>query len=159
MKDTKKKFKDTKFGAFLSKASQSVPELLAVGGEILTGDIGGAVDKVGDILKGKAKDNNEATKLLQEFELAKMEYKKEVFALEVEDRESARKLYKDDNLIQKIFGIIFLVGYGFLSWYLLRVLMGNENLPKLAETMVTMIWTGTSTKLNTIIDFYFGGSV
>lgn len=83
----------------------------------------------------------------------------QAFELEVEDRKSARSLYSSDDIMQKIFAGVFLLGYMALSWYLLRILMGAENLPKLAETMVTMIWTGTSTKLGTIVDFFFGGSI
>ena len=83
----------------------------------------------------------------------------DAFALEAKDREGGRELYSKDSMIQKVFAIVFLVGYGFLCWYLLTILMGKSTMPKLAETMITMIWTGTSTKLNTIIDFFFGGSV
>ena len=54
---------------------------------------------------------------------------------------------------------MFLIVYIGLSWYMLDILTENAKLPKLAETMITMIWTGTSTKLGTIIDFFFGGSV
>jgi len=86
----KKSFKETKFGAFIAKAGQSMPEILSIGGEILTGDVGGAVEKVGALLKGKAETDPAAASLLQEFEMAKMEYQKEIFALEVEDRKSAR---------------------------------------------------------------------
>ena len=111
------------------------------------------------MIKKGAEKKEEAKVLLQEFEQFKMEYEKECFELEAQDRKDARNLYSNDSLIQKIFSIIFLIGYGFLSWYLLYILMGNSDLPKLAETMITMIWTGTSTKLNTIIDFFFGGSV
>jgi hypothetical protein len=86
----KKKFNETKFGAFIAKAGKSLPEILTVGGEILTGDLGGAVEKVGDILKGKSERSTEAAKLLQEYNLAKMDFEKEIYALEVEDRNSAR---------------------------------------------------------------------
>jgi len=159
MSKEKKIFKNTKFGKFLNKAKDFAPELLNVAGKVATGNVVGAVQEVGSILGKKAESDNKVKVLLQEFEMYKMEYEKEVFELEAEDRKDARKLYTNDSIIQKLFAIIFLIGYGFLSWYLLYILMGNSNLPKLAETMITMIWTGTSTKLNTIIDFFFGGSM
>ena len=154
-----KKFKDTKFGAFINKAKDVLPELANVGVSLVSGNYVGAIKEVGSMLS-KNKDKNESIKALSnEFEMYKLEFEKEAFELELEDRKSARKLYVDDSLIQKIFAIIFLVGYGFLSWFLLHILMGTLEIPKLAETMITMIWTGTSAKLNTIIDFFFGGSV
>lgn len=90
MEGNKKKFKDTKFGQFLTKASESIPEILTVGGSILTGNIGGAVESVGDILKEKALKDERARELYKEFELAKMTFEKELYELEVEDRKSAR---------------------------------------------------------------------
>ena len=158
-KKVKKDFKETKFGKFINKAKDFAPELLNVAGKVATGNVVGAVQEVGSILGKKAESDKEAKALLQEFEMYKMEFEKEVFELEFKDRADARKLYNSDSIIQKLFSIIFLIGYGFLSWYLLYILMGNSELPKLAETMITMIWTGTSTKLNTIIDFFFGGSI
>jgi hypothetical protein len=147
---SKKKFKDTKIGGWIKT---NAPQLLDVVGDVLPEK--GALGIVKNIIQKD--DSIDAAKTEEAMELIDLDL--EAFEMEVKDREGARDLYKNDSLIQKIFGIIFLIGYGFLSWYLLEVLKGSENLPKLAETMVTMIWTGTSTKLNTIIDFFFGGSV
>ncbi len=58
-----KQFKDTKFGQFLAKAGDVVPDVLNVGGKVLTGNISGAMADVGELLKGKAVDNPEARKL------------------------------------------------------------------------------------------------
>lgn len=156
---SKKKFKDTKFGIFLNKAKDALPEIASVGLSIASGNVIGAVSKARNILKKGAEKDEKVRELLIEFEMFKMDFERECFELEAEDRKDARNLYSNDSLIQKIFAIIFLIGYGALSWYLLHVIIGNIEIPKLAETMITMIWTGTSTKLNTIIDFFFGGSV
>lgn len=155
----KKKFWETGFGKFLTKAGGVVPEILDIGGKAITGNFSGAIEEVGDLLKKKAVEDEQARELYKEFEMFKMTFAKECFELEVDDRKDARDLYKTDDIMQKIFAIVFLVGYGLLSWYLLSILMGTSQLPKLAETMITMIWTGTSSKLSTIIDFFFGGSV
>ena len=159
MEKTKKDFKDTAFGKFINKAKDFAPELLNVAGKIATGNVVGAVSEVGNILKKESTKSAEAKVLLNEFEMFKMEFEKECFELEVKDRKSARKLYTTDSLIQKIFAIVFLVGYGFLCWYMLQILQGESNDSELFKTMVTMIFTGTSTKLSTIVDFFFGGSV
>lgn len=155
----KKPFKDTKFANFLNKAKNILPELSNVGLSVLSGNYVGALKEVGNVITKNKNKNEEAKKLAIEFEMFKSEFEKECFEKELEDRKDARELYKDDSLIQKVFSIVFLIGYGFLSWFLLNILMGTSEIPKLAETMITMIWTGTSTKLNTIIDFFFGGSV
>lgn len=161
MLNKKKDFKDTKFGQFLSKAGQSIPEILSIGGEILTGDIGGAVEKVGDILKQKAETNAQAAQLLKEFELAKMDFKKEVFALEVKDRDSARELFKIDSAMQKLLAIVFTVAYFYICNVLLKHFFNNSNL-KLEDYelgFISTLFGAMSSKVNTIIDFFFGGSV
>ena len=87
---TKKQFKETKFGSFLKKAGAVLPEILNVGGKVITGNFSGAVKEVGEILTKKAIDNKEVLNLLNEFKLAEMDFEKEVYALEIQDRESAR---------------------------------------------------------------------
>lgn len=159
MSKQKKPFKDTAFGKFLNKAKDIVPELGGVALKLVTGNIGGAIEEVGAILKKKGENDAKANELYYEFEKNKLQYNKDIFALEVEDRKDARDLFKIDGIIQKIFAIVFLVGYSFLSWYLLEILRGEGEYNELFKTMVTMIWTGTSMKLNTIIDFLFGGSM
>lgn len=155
----KKKFWNTGFGKFLTKAGGVVPEILDIGGKAITGNFSGAIEEVGDLLQKKSIDDESARSLYKEFEIFKMTFAKECFELEAEDRKDARGLYKTDDIIQKLFSIVFLIGYGLLSWYLLSILMGTSEMPQLAETMITMIWTGTSSKLSTIVDFFFGGSV
>lgn len=156
---SKKNFKDTKFGQFLSKAGQSIPEILSVGGEILTGDVGGAVEKVGAILKGKAETSAEAAKLLQEFELAKMSYKKDIFELEIEDRKSARlreaeyvRVGKTDWM-QVITGITGLGAFIFCIYAVTYIANVQEN--KLFVHLMGMI---EGVVVGGIFAYYFGTS-
>jgi hypothetical protein len=156
--------KGEKFKGFIKKAGAFFPEILDVGGKLITGQWGEAIKEVGGILsKGTQSSNPEvqaiATELMAEMKKNEQDFILEGFKAQVEDRKDARGLYKVDSWIQKILALIFVLGYGLLSWYLLRIIIGTEVMPKLAETMVTMIWTGTSMKLNTIIDFFFGGSM
>jgi len=154
----KKKKDGGGLGRFIKKVAGIFPEAINIGTQLVTGNVVGAIGGIKDLLKSKADKDANAANLLAEFELNKMEWQLEAYKIEVEDREGARNLYKTDAGIQKVFAIIFLLAYTALSWYLLKILMDNSDMPKLAETMITMIWTGTSAKLNTIIDFFFGGS-
>lgn len=157
----KKKFKDTKLGAFLTKASKSVPDLLTVGGEILTGDVAGAVEKVGQILKGEAaKENNpEALKLLQEYNLKKAEFERDIFALEVEDRSSARlreveyvKAGKVD-IMQVITGITGLLSFVFCIYAVTYIEDVKEN-----ELFIHLLGMIEGVVVSSIFAYYYGTS-
>jgi hypothetical protein len=140
----------SKLGAFIKSQA---PKLLDAVEDVLPEK--GALGVIKNLISNSTEltsEEKETAKGLAELDL-------KAFELEVEDRKSARDLYSTDDIMQKVFSGVFLVGYMALSYYLLKVLMGAESMPKLAETMVTMIWTGTSTKLGTIVDFFFGGSV
>lgn len=80
----------SKIGLFIKKVSQSIPEILTVGTQLATGNIGGAFDSVKTILKEKAKTDDEANKLLIEFEQNRMTWEREMYELEIADRDSAR---------------------------------------------------------------------
>lgn len=88
----KKKFKDTRFAKFLKKAGEKVPEIGGAVIDFVQGDIGDGLEKVGEILTGKAKFNADAEKLRQEWEREKMNFQKELIALENADRADARKM-------------------------------------------------------------------
>ena len=80
----------TKFGKFLSKVKDILPEAGNVGVSILTGNYVGAVKEVGQILS-KNKDKSEEIKQLDlEFQILQNEFETEKYAKEVEDRKSAR---------------------------------------------------------------------
>ena len=159
MNKKSKKFSETDFGKFVSKVGDVLPEVGNIAVSLVSGNYVGAVKEVGSIIKKGAEKKEEAKVLLQEFEQFQMEYEKECFELEAQDRKDARNLYSNDSLIQKLFSIIFLIGYGVLCWYMLDIIQGESEESELFKTMITMIFTGTSAKLNTIVDFFFGGSV
>lgn len=155
----KKTGEPTGFKKFIKKISGSIPEVLNVAGTLASGNLGGAISEVKNILIEKSQDDVEAKKALNELEENERSWLLEVFNSEIEDRKSARGLFRYDDVIQKVFAIAFLIGYCFLSWYLLEIIKGNTHNSELLKTMITMIWTGTSTKLGTIVDFFFGGSL
>jgi hypothetical protein len=90
MKD-KKPFKETKFAQFLNKAKDIAPELGGVAFNLATGNVVGAVNKVGEILGAKAKTDSRYKELYFEFERDRMQFEKDILSLEVEDRKSARE--------------------------------------------------------------------
>lgn len=148
-----------KIKEFIKKVGGVLPEAVGIGIKLATGNITGAIGDVGALLKSKAIESDKAKVLLAEFEQNENQWRLEAYDLEVKDRQGARGLFASDSLIQKVFSIVFLLMYGFMVWYMIEMVTESVNLPKLAETLIVMIFTATSTKLNTIIDFFFGGSV
>tara|TARA_B100000519_G_C14261030_1_gene448067 strand:+ start:22402 stop:22806 length:405 start_codon:yes stop_codon:yes gene_type:complete len=84
-------------------------------------------------------------------------HKKSMYELEVEDRKSARDMYKDDSVIQKILATIFTLAYFTLSFVLARYfLLKDINLGEFEISFISTLFGAMSAKINTIIDFYYG---
>ena len=88
-----------------------------------------------------------------------LEAETEAFAKEVEDRKSARDMYKDDALIQKILATLFTIAYFGLSFMMFRFfVLGDINLGEFEISFISTIFGAMSAKVNTVVDFFFGGS-
>ena len=88
-----------------------------------------------------------------------LEAEAEAFAKEVEDRKSARDLYKDDAIIQKILATLFTVAYFGLSFMMFRFfVIGDINMGEFEISFISTIFGAMSAKVNTVVDFFFGGS-
>ena len=88
-----------------------------------------------------------------------LEAEKEAFAKEVEDRKSARDMYKDDAIIQKILATLFTIAYFGLSFMMFRYfVIGDLNLGEFEISFISTIFGAMSAKVNTVVDFFFGGS-
>tara|TARA_R100001594_G_scaffold70470_1_gene104814 strand:+ start:96 stop:503 length:408 start_codon:yes stop_codon:yes gene_type:complete len=86
-------------------------------------------------------------------------HKKEMFELEVEDRKSARNMYSTDSSVQKILATIFTLAYFALSFIMFRYfVLGDLNLGEFEISFISTIFGAMSAKVNTIVDFFFGGS-
>jgi Na+/melibiose symporter-like transporter len=102
----------------------------------------------------------------EEREQAKLELKKvllqaerEAFEKEVEDRKSARDLYKDDALIQKLLATLFTVAYFGITFVMFQYFVTKSlDLGEFEISFISTIFGAMSAKVNTIIDFFFGGS-
>ena len=88
-----------------------------------------------------------------------LEAEQEAFRQEVEDRKSARDMYKDDAFIQKILATLFTAVYFGLSFMMFRYfVVGDINMGEFEISFVSTIFGAMSAKVNTVVDFFFGGS-
>lgn len=103
------------------------------------------------------KEERETIKL--ELKKILLEAEREAFAREVEDRKDARSLYKDDALIQKILASLFTMGYFILSYIMFQYFVLHDVVLSEYEIgFISTIFGAMSAKVNTIVDFFFGGS-
>ena len=96
----------------------------------------------------------------------------ELHQLFQKDRESARATFERKGFLHTVFALSFLVGYfvitGGLIWFVWTLVMGAlgnpeaaqvvAEIPAWAATLLGGIFSAMSSKINTIIDFLFGGS-
>ena len=115
-------------------------------------DLNKAIDDLTTTKEEKMQLKIEMDKLLRN-------HKQTMYQLEVEDRKSARDMYQDDSLIQKILATIFTVAQFVLSFLLARYfILGDINLGEFEISFISTLFGAMSAKVNTIIDFFFGGS-
>ena len=125
--------------------------------------VGGLFGKIVDNAEGildkvitTDKERDEAKLALKRLLL---EAEAEAFAKEVEDRKSARDMYKDDALIQKILAILFTAAYFGLSFMMFRYfVLGDIEMGEFEISFISTIFGAMSAKVNTVVDFFFGGS-
>ena len=88
-----------------------------------------------------------------------LDAEREAFAKEVEDRKSARDLYKDDAIIQKLLATLFTVAYFGITFVMFQYFVTKTiDLGEFEVSFISTIFGAMSAKVNTIIDFFFGGS-
>jgi hypothetical protein len=143
---SKKKFKDTKLGGWLK---DKAPEILSVAGDLLP-DAGllGIVGRMIDSSQLNAED-----KALAHAQIT------ELYQLEVEDRKSARVLYSSDSSVQKILAVVFTIAYFLLSYIMFKYFIEEDiSLGEFEISFISTIFGAMSAKVNTVVDFFFGGS-
>ena len=88
-----------------------------------------------------------------------LEAEREAFAKEVEDRKSERDMYKDDAIIQKVLATLFTVAYFGITFVMFNYFVTKSiELGEFEISFISTIFGAMSAKVNTIIDFFFGGS-
>ena len=128
-------------------------------GKFIGGLFGKVVDNAEGILDKVITTDKERDEAKLALKKILLEAEKEAFAKEVEDRKSARDMYKDDALIQKILASLFTIAYFGLSFMMFRYfVMGALELGEFEISFISTIFGAMSAKVNTVVDFFFGGS-
>lgn len=78
----------------------------------------------------------------------------------IEEKNNARSLYGRDSVMQKVYALIFLVGYLAMTGWLIVALREGwmSDLSQFETGMVGTIYGFVTAKLSTILDFFFGSS-
>jgi len=127
--------------------------------KIFTGSADKIISSVGNVLDEviTTQEEKDAAKLAIQKVL--LEAEKEAFAKEVEDRKSARDMYKDDAVIQKVLATLFTVAYFGITFVMFSYFVTKSiDLGEFEISFISTIFGAMSSKVNTIIDFFFGGS-
>ena len=128
-------------------------------GKIANGLFGKIVNNAEGILDKVITTDKERDEAKLALRRVLLEAEAEAFAKEVEDRKSARDMYKDDALIQKILATLFTAAYFGLSFMMFRYfVIGDINMGEFEISFVSTIFGAMSAKVNTVVDFFFGGS-
>ena len=128
-------------------------------GKIANGLFGKIVDNAEGILDKVITTDKERDEAKLALKRLLLEAETEAFAKEVEDRKSARDMYKDDAIIQKILATLFTIAYFGLSFMMFRFfVMGDIDMGEFEISFISTIFGAMSAKVNTVVDFFFGGS-
>ena len=128
-------------------------------GNIIGGLFGKVVDNAEGILDKVITTDKERDEAKLALRRLLLDAETEAFKQEVEDRKSARDMYKDDAIIQKILATLFTVAYFGLSFMMFRYfVMGDLELGEFEISFISTIFGAMSAKVNTVVDFFFGGS-
>jgi len=128
-------------------------------GQFIGGLFGKVVDNAEGILDKVITTDKERDEAKLALRRLLLDAETQAFKQEVEDRKSARDMYKDDALIQKILATLFTAAYFGLSFMMFRVfVMGDLDLGEFEISFISTIFGAMSAKVNTVVDFFFGGS-
>ena len=128
-------------------------------GKFIGGLFGKVVDNAEGILDKVITTDKERDEAKLALRRLLLDAETEAFKQEVEDRKSAREMYKDDAFIQKVLATLFTAAYFGLSFMMFRVfVMGDLDLGEFEISFISTIFGAMSAKVNTVVDFFFGGS-
>ena len=126
---------------------------------ILGGILGKVVENAEGILDKVVTTDKEREEAKIALKKLLLDAEREAFNKEVEDRKDARSLYKDDALIQKILATLFTIAYFGISFVMFQHFIGGGiNMGEFEISFISTIFGAMSAKVNTIVDFFFGGS-
>ena len=126
---------------------------------IMGGLLGKVLDNAEGILDKVVTTDKERDEAKLALKKLLLDAEKEAFAKEVEDRKSAREMYKDDAIIQKVLATLFTIAYFGITFIMLNYFVTKSiDLGEFEISFISSIFGAMSAKVNTIIDFFFGGS-
>ncbi len=127
--------------------------------KFLGGIFGKVVENAEGILDEVITTKEERDRAKLELQKVLLDAEREAFAKEVEDRKDARSLYKDDALVQKILAALFTIAYFVLSYTMFKYFVLHDVVLSEYEIgFISTVFGAMSAKVNTIVDFFFGGS-
>lgn len=126
---------------------------------LVGGLFGKLVENADEILDAVITTDKEREEVKLKFKQALLDAEREAFDKEVEDRVNARDMYKDDALIQKVLAALFTVAYFGLTYTMFKYFVLNTlELSDYEIGFISTVFGAMSAKVNTIVDFFFGGS-
>ena len=126
---------------------------------VLGGLFGKVLDNAEGILDKVITTDKERDEAKLAIKSVMLEAEREAFAKEVEDRKDARDMYKDDAIIQKILATLFTVAYFGITYVMFNYFVNKTiDQGEFEISFISTIFGAMSAKVNTIIDFFFGGS-
>jgi len=126
---------------------------------MLGGLFGKVVENAEGILDKVITTDKEREQAKFELKRIMVEAEREAFAKEVEDRKSAREMYKDDAIIQKVLASLFTIAYFGLTYVMFKYfVISTIDLSDYEIGFISTVFGAMSAKVNTIVDFFFGGS-
>jgi len=126
---------------------------------LLGGILGKVVDNAEGILDKVITTDKEREEAKFAIKKLLLEAEREAFAKEVEDRKDARSMYKDDAIVQKVLATLFTMAYFGLTYVMFKYFVLNTiELSDYEIGFISTTFGAMSAKVNTIIDFFFGGS-
>ena len=134
-------------------------EILNTDTQMFKNIVGKLIGQASKIIDEVVTTDEEREQLKKQFKEVVQNHERDMYALEVEDRKSARVLFKDDSYIQKILAVIFTSAYFFLSYTMFEYFVMNTiQLSDYEIGFISTVFGAMSSKVNTIVDFFFGGS-
>lgn len=150
---SKKKFKDTGFGKFLTGAAKKIPALAGVAINAATNPLGAIGDTI-SILKGE--DTAEAKQLLTNAHDMRdqWEHELEMFKVEAYDRQHAREMNAQNrDFFMYVVGALVLLIWGYTTYMLF-----NGNVPDGNRELIVESKGFLQGLIATILAYYFGTS-
>tara|TARA_Y100001972_G_scaffold30349_2_gene37405 strand:- start:3758 stop:4219 length:462 start_codon:yes stop_codon:yes gene_type:complete len=151
MKTFKNKIGDSKL---IAKVKQLAPHVMDLVGDVLPDEGGLGILK--NIIQKDDKINAaEKIELLKAYD-----HDIKAFGLEIQDRKNARNMYGTDSIAQKILAVSFTAAYFWITYILINHFFSEgQKLVDYELGFMSTLFGALSAKINTIIDFFFGGSL